>query len=453
MAKKTHRGEKIGEEIRRIIGELLLRELRGPGFEGMITVSHVKAADDGSFATVYFTTLDEDDAAAAAAFEKAKGFIRSEIGGRMGLRHAPDLRFKPDATEQYGRHIDEILSGLDIPKDEGPQGRVAPLPEIADLLGAYDHVLAFTHTHMDGDTLGSAVALALALREVGKEAWVVVSEEVPHSIEFITYGAVCTGQEAAEAVAGWEDAPYLSILMDFSNVDRLENEGRASLYAGAEETVCLDHHVTALPEADLNYVDTAAAATAEIVYSLIEAAGLPLTEKIATALYVGVVTDTGRFQYASTTPATHRIAAVLLEAGAAVQQSYEEIYQNVKAEKLLVERAMLDTLEFFADGRGALAWVTSEVLASLGAGEDETDGMSEKMRGIIGVEASVFLRELPDGKIKASMRSKDKVDVAAVAAGFGGGGHVRAAGFTTEMPMPEAVAKVRGCLEEALHAD
>ncbi|MDR1815743.1 MAG: 30S ribosome-binding factor RbfA [Clostridiales Family XIII bacterium] len=449
MAKKLHRGERLGEEIRRILGELLLRELKGPGFEGMITISYVKAADDGSFATVYFTTLTEDEDAVIAAFEKAKGFIRSEINGRLGLRHAPDLRFLPDHAEKYGQHIDAILSGLDIPKDDAPAGRVATASDIADLLDAYERFAIFTHVHMDGDTLGSAVALALALKEVGKEAFVVVSEEVPRTIAFIQYGAVWQAAQAKEIMEKTE-GPYLGLLLDFSSRDRIECETREAILDGAAETACVDHHVTARAEADWNFVETGAAATAEIVFRLLTQAGLPLTDEIATALYVGIVTDTGRFQYSATTPETHRIAATLLEAGADVGTAYQEIYQNVKAEKLLVERAMLDTFELFAEGRGAIAGIGADALAALGAGEDETDGMSEKLRSIIGVEVSVFLRELGDGRVKASMRSKELVNVAEVAAQFDGGGHVRAAGFTVALPMADVARQIKEKLTEAL---
>ncbi|MCL1810532.1 MAG: cob(I)yrinic acid a,c-diamide adenosyltransferase [Clostridiales bacterium] len=173
-------------------------------------------------------------------------------------------------------------------------------------------------------------------------------------------------------------------------------------------------------------------------------------DEINTALYFGLVTDTGRFQYTNTTAESHIIAAELFEAGADFTAAYREIYQNVKAEKLLVERAMLDTLELFADGKGVIAFVREETLLKYGAGEDETDGMSEKLRGIIGVEVSVFLKERPDGKVKASMRSKEWLDVAALAGEFGGGGHVRAAGFTSELPIEDVRAAVMKRLEERL---
>lgn len=465
--RQSHRGEKLGEEIRRIVSELLSRDLKDPVFDGMISITYVKATDDASFATVYFTSLAADDAAVEAGFEKAKGFIRNEISRALGIRRAPDLRFKADETELYGRHIDQILGGLDLPQEPETPGKTVSLPEISELLDAYGRYLVFTHIHMDGDTLGAAVAFADAMREIGREAWVVVGEEVPRTLSLIKTAFVIDGDEAGrlvsagaksgrgqgaaeDAVDGGDGAalPYLAIAMDFTDKERLE--GRETLFEGAAETLSIDHHVTSEPVCDCNYIEPAAAATSEIVYRFLRLADLPVTELAATALYVGIVTDTGRFQYANTTPLTHRAAAELLEAGADFQAAYRDIYQSVKAEKLYVQSAMLNTLDVFAGGKAALAYIGADALAKLDAGDDETDGMSEVLRSIVGVEVSVFLKERPDGKIKASMRSKDSFDVAALAAEFGGGGHIRAAGFTSELSLDEARAMLKERLTASL---
>ena len=214
-------------------------------------------------------------------------------------------------------------------------------------------------------------------------------------------------------------------------------------FAAAAETLSIDHHITSRPSCKYNHIDPKAAATAEIIYRFLKADNLPVTEKAATALYVGIVTDTGRFQYTNTTAETHLITSELFKAGADFSLSYQEIYQSIKAEKLFVQSAMLNTLDIFAGEKAAIAYVRNEILEKLDAGEDETDGMSELLRSIIGVEVSVFLRERPDGKIKASMRSKEWFDVAALAAEFGGGGHKRAAGFTSDKTMEDVCKAVK----------
>jgi len=441
---RSHRGKKLGEEMRRIIGELLSRELKDPAFDGMICITHVKATDDGSFATVYFTSLGADENAVIEGFEKAHGFIRNEIGRRLGIRRSPKLRFKQDDAEIQGRRIDTILDELDIPDDAEQTGREVNFDELQEIIDRYERYIVFTHIHLDGDTLGAAVAFADSMREIGREAYVVTCEDVPRTLEMLNMPFV-TGADVTER---FEGEPYLAILMDFADLGRME--GRESMFDGAEETLSVDHHVVSKTDCEYNYTDTGAAATSEIVYRLLKAAKLPVTERIATALYIGVVTDTGRFQYSNTTPETHHIAADLIAAGADFSSAYRSIYQNVKAEKLFVQCEMLKSLDIFADGKAALAFVRADFLEKLKAGEDETDGMSEILRSIIGIEAAAFLKEMPDGKIKVSMRSKGLIDVAELASEFSGGGHMRAAGFTSELEIEELCRILKQRISEGL---
>ena len=442
----SHRGERIGEEIRRVVSDLLARELKDPAFDGMISISYVKATDDASFATIYFTSLGTNDKEIELGFEKAKGYIRNEISRKLGVRRAPDLRFKVDAAERYGQQIDEILNELDLPGKGAEDFRIVSFEDLSGIINAYERYLVFTHIHMDGDTFGAAVAFADSMREIGREAWVVVGEAPPRTLELLKTGFVIDADQALSNAETWlkdEDGEqsFLSIAMDFAEIERLE--GREEIFLSATESLCIDHHVTSKPNCKYNYIEPEAAATSEIVYRLLKNDNLPLTERAATALYVGIVTDTGRFQYSNTTPETHMIASGLLEAGADFTSAYREIYQNIKAEKLFVQSAMLNTLDIFAGGKAAMAYILNDTLTKLEAGEDETDGMSEILRSIIGVEVSVFLKERPDGKIKASMRSKEWFDVAALASEFDGGGHKRAAGFTSELTMEKVCKSIK----------
>ncbi|MDR0596113.1 MAG: 30S ribosome-binding factor RbfA [Clostridiales Family XIII bacterium] len=452
--RNNYRSGRIGEEIKRIISDMLLRGLRDPAFDGsFVSVSAVKAANDGSFATVFVTMLssgdvatDEEKSAVIGAFDKAKGHIRHEIGRRLGLRHVPELRFKFDTSEEYGRHIERILGGLDIPK-EPAEKPINTVSEIADALISAETIRLFTHENMDGDTLGSAVALCLALRGLGKDCAVVVSEKIPDNIAFIENGCTVDAQSAAAddaMFAGYD----IAVLVDVGETERIK--GREGLFANADETLCIDHHVSSKPIYGYNLIDTAAAATAELAYRVIMAMGAEVDSRIATALYVGIVTDTGRFQYTNTTPGIHRITAELIEAGAAVGEVSAEVYQNIKREKIMLANAVMSTMETVAGGKGIIAYMTRGMLAEAGALDEEAEGIAEKLRAVSGVEASAFVRETEDGSTKASLRSKHSYDVAELAARFGGGGHVRAAGFTSQKPLSEVVSELRQLLGETL---
>ncbi|MDR0854383.1 MAG: 30S ribosome-binding factor RbfA [Clostridiales Family XIII bacterium] len=456
--RKNYRDQRLGEEIKKIISQLLQRELKHPALnQGIITISHVKSAQDGSFATVYFTGIGLDEGAVIDGFNQSKGFIRTEIGKAMGLRFTPDLRFKVDETEQYGQHIDELISrvsggdsgsaaGMTAVSEAGMTANVS-VSEIVDLLESYERFLLFPHVSMDGDTLGAAVAICLSLRELGKRAYVVIDEEIPDIIEFIEYKTTISIKEA-EAL---ELENYLSILPDSSDVSRIETRGE--LFSSGKESLCIDHHITGNPTCDYNIILPEVASTCEIVYDILTEADYPMHEEIATALYVGILTDTGRFQYESTRPQTHRIAASLMEKGVDVNRAFNEVYQKLTPSKLFVEKELLEDMEIFADGKAAVGFITRKTLDLYDAKDADTEGMSEKLRSIVGVEVSVFARELADGRIKTSMRSKNYFDVAALAAKYGGGGHIRAAGFTSEKTMEETLSDIKKSIEAGLMGD
>ncbi|MDR1272280.1 MAG: 30S ribosome-binding factor RbfA [Clostridiales Family XIII bacterium] len=438
--RKNHRGERLGEEIRKIVSELVVRgELKYASPGDMLSVTHVKAADDGSFATVYYTSLNHDADSSLLAFEKAKGFIRTEVAGKLRLRHAPELRFKRDEALEYGMKIDRLLDTLDIRKDEEvPVGDTVDYNAMFEIIDDHELIFAVPHIRVDGDTLGSAVALALTLRELGKEVYVVIDEEIPRNLRIVDT-RVCITSEKADMIIS-EKPEYLAVAVDYA--EKTRTEGREKYFDGAKATVCFDHHATSSPVCDFNIIEADSGSTAEVVFHFIEANDLPFTEEIAVALYVGIVTDTGKFQYSSVTAETHRIAGALIGLGADVAEINNCVYDNVAMGQILLERSLLDSLEFEAEGKIAVGIVTRADFEKTGAGDSDTEGLVEKLRSIEGVEVAVFLRETKDGKVKASLRSKGSFDVSSLSAGYGGGGHERAAGFTVD----EGIESIRSKL-------
>jgi phosphoesterase RecJ-like protein len=214
--------------------------------------------------------------------------------------------------------------------------------------------------------------------------------------------------------------------------------------------MCIDHHVSSKALYDYNLIDVKAAAVAEVAYDLLEAFGTDIGERIAEAIYVGLVTDTGRFQFANTTPRSHQIAAELLEFGVQPNKVSTEIYHSMRLEKLYLENSVMSTTIPVKGGKALIAHLTQTMLEESGAMEEETEGLAEKLRSFRGVEVSVFLRETEDGRTKASMRSKDIYDVSALAQRFGGGGHVRAAGFTSAEPIDQVEQQIFQILNDTL---
>jgi len=445
--RKNFRGGRIGEEIRRIISELLLLELKDPGLDGIISVTDVKASDDGSYAVVYVTKLGAGDLGEAsekeqgeviAAFERAKGLIRREIGARLGIRHTPDLQFKFDISEVYGRHIEGIINELGIVREKPSN----TFTELYEAMVDAEVIRLYPHENMDADSYGSSVALCLTLCALGHDCHIVINEKIPDNIRFLD-------NDCSKEVSDDDADADLAILVDSAEAERL-GKRRAEAFEGAAKKMCIDHHSSSKAIYDYNYIDVNAAATAEVVYEFMQENDLEISEAIAEALYTGIITDTGRFQYANTTPKTHLIAANLLELGVSPVDVSNRVYNNVRMEKIRLEGAVLGTVKSVAEGKAVIAMLTRDMLDGAGALDEETEGMAEILRSIRGVEVSVFLRENEEGHVKASMRAKSYYNVAQLAKRFGGGGHLRAAGFTVNRPIGDVADEIAAILGQTL---
>ncbi|MDR2133026.1 MAG: bifunctional oligoribonuclease/PAP phosphatase NrnA [Clostridiales Family XIII bacterium] len=316
------------------------------------------------------------------------------------------------------------------------------LAEIVSALMDANTVLIFPHISMDGDAMGSSAALCAALRKAGKTAHVVVEEELPDMVAFLDRG-YCTENPALPG------RPDVCVCVDCGEYRRFPK--RKALFLSGALSICVDHHKTTTPFLDLNYIDGAAAATAEIMYDLISLMGVGIDAEIGGALYAGIVTDTGKFQYSNTTRKTHLIAAELHAVGVRAAEISILLYQNERMEKRLMESRILGEAELFAGGRAVISCITRKMLEETGGRLDETDGVTEMLRDIRGVELACLLKEKSPRTIKVSLRSKRDFDVAAFSEENGGGGHVRAAGFTAKGRSVEAVkAKLMRELEERL---
>lgn len=283
----------------------------------------------------------------------------------------------------------------------------------ASFLKENDNFTILTHAHPDGDTLGSGFGLCLALRALGKKANVVNNEELPPKFRYLEIDS----QDFEEKTV---------IAVDIADVSLMGNDIRDKYETRVDLNI--DHHGSNRLFAGLNYVDSSAAAAAQIVFELVELLGVEVTPQIADCLYTGISTDTGCFRYANVTPATHRVAARLMEMGADAAKINVKMFETKTRTYAALERLALDGMQFFYDGRCALITITREMFAQSGSDENECDGIAAISRQIEGVLVGVTMRERRNGTFKASVRTHDPVDASAICAKLGGGGHPNAAG-------------------------
>ncbi len=306
---------------------------------------------------------------------------------------------------------------------------------VAAALRGHQSFALLSHVRPDGDAIGCQVALAASLAALGKRVVCLNEDGLPDNLAFLH------GAERIARPHGPVDVE-VAVALDTATRPRL---GQAVLdaVASANLLINIDHHVSNNCFGDLNLVDPTSPATGAMLYELLVAEGLALPPAARDALYVAISTDTGSFQYPSTTARTHEIAADLVRRGLEVGRINSLTYDSHPLRRLTLMRALLDTLELRCDGRIADWRLTAATRRELGVQPEDSEGLIDTIRAIRGVVAALFFEELDDGRVRVSMRSKDRrVDVCRVAQRFGGGGHPLAAGIRMPGPLADARAAV-----------
>jgi phosphoesterase RecJ-like protein len=322
----------------------------------------------------------------------------------------------------------------------GPATTLSDLDRAVEELRTAERFLLTTHEGPDGDALGSLLAVHHALGQLGKDSVMFLdAKEFPLPVE---YRFLPLEEVFHEPPADVVDRTL--VFLDCGNIDRMPVE---FLQRDGARLVNIDHHHDNTRFGTVNVVDTEASCTAEIVLELIKRLGAEVTPEIASALYVGLITDTGKFMYENTGAGSHRMAAELIEAGVDVNDTYRRLYERVPIEKLLLIARAIEKIERFDDGRLAVTYISVEDYEATGAGEVLTEGIIDFVRALEGTRVAAVIRDKTDGgrsARKVSLRSNDgAVDVSAISRLHGGGGHRRAAGFGSDLPYGELVEFLR----------
>ena len=321
------------------------------------------------------------------------------------------------------------------------EARQAAREEVLELLRTSGSFLLVTHEHPDGDALGSLIAMHGILDALGKDAKMFMAAgeiPLPQEYRFFDVGEVVS-------VPPPDIGERVVVFLDCGNIDRTPDD--AVKHEGAR-ILNIDHHHDNTLFGDVDLVVPEASCTAEIVWDLMGGLGVTATLEIAEALYVGLVTDTGKFMYENTGPRAHVMAADLIEAGIDVHGIYRRLYEGVPAAKLNLLGRALERVRRFDDGRLTIATLDCDDFRQTGADETHSEGIIDHLRSVEGTKVAALARQRDDpggvSRKKVSLRSTDgEVDVSAVARAGGGGGHRQAAGFTTEMTEDELVAFLR----------
>ena len=320
-----------------------------------------------------------------------------------------------------------------------PQTTASELAAVADAIREHDRFVLTTHENPDGDALGSLLAAKLALEQLGKDTIMVLHGDAPLPVE---YGFMPLG----DLQRRWPDdvAERVLLAVDCANESRIADPevlGRVRL------SVNVDHHHDNTRFGRINLVVADASSTGEVLRDLFRELGIELTPDIAEALYIALVTDTGRFQYTNTTPKALRLAAELVEAGADVHRVFQGVYESVQFAKLKLLARALERAQVYEGGRIVVSYLVRTDFTEVGAPEAYSEGIIDPLRSVEGADMAVLIREPPrqDGPARrVSLRASiDELDVSAIARKSGGGGHRQAAGFSSEASIGEITDFVR----------
>ena len=319
------------------------------------------------------------------------------------------------------------------------------LNAIADALRRHDRFLVVTHENPDGDALGSLLAATLALRQLGKDVRMYLPGHTPLPREYAFMPLDELVRERPE-----DAGERVLLAVDCAKEDRIGDE---ALLAVAPLVLDVDHHHDNTRFGNVNLIVADASSTGEVLRDVFAELGVELTPELAEPLYIALVTDTGRFQYANTTPKAFRLAAELVEAGADIHAVFQEVYESVEFAKLKLLAHALDRAEVLEGGRIVVSHLLRSDFVDAGASEPYSEGIIDYLRAVEGAELAVLVREQLAQRAQAykgSLRSSiDELDVSAIARRFGGGGHRQAAGFSTDLPLEKTVEQIRqGVLDQ-----
>ncbi len=302
-----------------------------------------------------------------------------------------------------------------------------------------------SHVNPDGDALGSLLGLTLALSAQGKAVYAALPrpEQFPPQYHFLP------GREMLRDPEEIPEGADLFIALDCSNAERLE--GLRPKAEGARFLVNVDHHEDNNLFGHLDLVDPGASSTSELVYRLLRAGGWESTPEVATCLYTGLVTDTGRFQHRNTSPEALAVASELAAAGADLALISREVYESQSLSYTRLVGRALERAEVLEDLGLVFSYITQRDLRETGASLQETEDLIDHLRTVRGTRVAAILKELEDGKVRVSLRSRDGAEVGPVARALGGGGHANAAGYTSDLDIEGSLARLLEVLRRGRH--
>ncbi|WP_213818434.1 DHH family phosphoesterase [Garciella nitratireducens] len=314
------------------------------------------------------------------------------------------------------------------------------IKNIINVIQKNHNFLLTTHLSPDGDALGSIIALGLALEKLNKKVDYYIDPSIPEKFNFLP--------KIQNLSCNVLDKQYeIGIILDCGDINHLYDR---TILKKCNTIINIDHHINNQNYGNMNYINSKAGATGEIIYEIIEFLGVELDHNISKALYTAIVTDTGNFKYSNVTSKTHYIVSELLRIPIDAWKINKKLFDEYPRSKIFLVKRAIDNLQFLLGGRLAIIVITQDDLKDIGCSPKEIEGIINIARNIIGVEVAILLKETASNEFKISFRSNEYVDVGEIALRLGGGGHSRASGCIMHGNRDEIMSILKGIVEKKL---
>jgi phosphoesterase RecJ-like protein len=319
-----------------------------------------------------------------------------------------------------------------------------PVKEITEAIKSAKKILVASHIDPDGDSLGTQLAMAKYLKDIGKDVILMRDSEIPAKYTFLNNVHQIPDSDSFESKLKFDTA----VILECPNITRI---GKASKFINENVNIInIDHHQDNNIFGQLNWINNTASSVGEMVYEYFISVDYEIDSNVAEFLYVAILTDTGRFRYRSTLPRTLEVAGKLIEAGADPQKICDNVYYNMKPSSMILIGKVLNGIKFYHNNQICLLELSNKMLEEAGADRSESDGMVDYTLFNSGVIAGALIKEINAENHKVSLRSKNGINVAAIAADYGGGGHFNAAGCSINLPLKETREVIVKKLSEAI---
>lgn len=303
------------------------------------------------------------------------------------------------------------------------------IDSIAAILSSKNKIGITCHVSPDGDSLGSSLALLQGLLKLGKDAYIMSKESMPKDFLYLPYS-----DEFDKKIDYVLEETDAVVVVDCGNVDRINSN--LDIEKRNYSLINIDHHISNDLYGDINYIDIKASAVAEIIYEILQKLSILIDQDIAKSLYTSIITDTGSFRHSNTTLKTHNIAGELVNTGIDFTEIHRSIFENKTFSRIKLYGKIIDNMELLLDGKVCLMQLTKEIIGDSEENKGDTSDIIKIGTEVDTVELTILIKEAEQG-LKVSLRSRSKVDVRKIAEKFGGGGHIRASGFSSDKSIDE----------------